>query len=73
MVIDFQGEKRIKKKWFTRQITLISGNIDADTVFTYDINTEVYYSCAATLHGELWVIGGRYKKQQVILIKKIYY
>ena len=28
------------------------GNVDDDTAFTYDDDTEVYASCAATLHGE---------------------
>ena len=43
------------------------GNVDDDTVFTYDDNTEVYASCAATLQSEFWVVGGRYKERQVII------
>ena len=30
------------------------GNVDEDTVFTYDEDTEVYASCAATLNDEFW-------------------
>ena len=45
-----------------------SGNIDDDTVFTYETGTEVSQSCAATLHDEFWVIGGYKNKRQVIII-----
>ena len=36
-----------------------------DINFTYDLNTEVYGSCAATLDGEMFVLGGYNKKRQV--------
>ena len=50
---------------YTSKITISSGNIDADTVFTYGNDTEVFASCAATLHNEFWVIGGYNKQRQV--------
>ena len=65
MVIDFEGRKLTITKSYTGEINISSGNIDADTVFTYETDTEVYASCAATLHGEFWVIGGANKKRQV--------
>ena len=46
-------------------ICLNLGNVDDDIVFTYDVETEVEASCAATLNDEFWVIGGYYKKRQV--------
>ena len=49
------------------KFTIRSGNIDDDTVFTYETDTEVDASCAATLHDEFWVIGGKSKKRQVIM------
>ena len=39
--------------------------MDDDINFTYDANTEVYYSCAALLDDEMWVFGGSSKKRQV--------
>ena len=43
----------------------VQGNVDDDIVFTYETDTEVSCSCAATLHDEFWVIGGTNKKRQV--------
>ena len=45
----------------------VQGNVDDDIVFTYETDTEVFKSCAATLNGEFWVLGGYYQKRQVIL------
>ena len=42
-----------------------SGEVDDDISFTYDAMTEVYYSCAASLNGEMWVLGGYNHKRQV--------
>ena len=42
--------------------------MDDETVFTYDSDTEVHQSCAATLNDEFWVIGGSNKKRQVIMV-----
>ena len=44
----------------------ILGNVDDDIAFTFEKDTEVFGSCAATLNGEFWVIGGQKKKRQVI-------
>ena len=43
----------------------ILGEVDDNINFTYDANTEVYYSCAASLNDEMWVFGGYYKRRQV--------
>ena len=43
----------------------ISGEVDDDINFTYEPDTEVYGSCAATLDGEMFVLGGWNKKRQV--------
>ena len=39
--------------------------MDDDINFNYEANTEVYYSCAASLSDEMWVFGGSFKKRQV--------
>ena len=36
-----------------------------DINFTYDANTEVYRSCAASLNDEMWVFGGDDQRRQV--------
>ena len=43
----------------------ILGNVDYDPEFTFDEDTEVYGSCAASLNDEFWVLGGNNKKRQV--------
>ena len=35
-----------------------SGNTDYDVEVTFGENARVYYSCAATLNGDFWVLGG---------------
>ena len=45
----------------------ILGEVDDDINFTYDTNTEVYRSCAASLNNEMWVLGGSSKQRQVNL------
>ena len=45
----------------------VLGNVDDDIVFTYETDTEVFKSCAATLNGEFWVLGGYYQSRQVVL------
>ena len=42
-----------------------SGKFDNDINFTYEPNTEVEDSCAATLDGEMFVLGGWNHKRQV--------
>ena len=46
-------------------IIFILGNVDYDPEFTFDDDTEVYGSCAASLNDEFWVLGGNNKKRQV--------
>ena len=41
------------------------GEVDLDINFAFDSNTEVVDSCAASLHGEMWVLGGYNQKRQV--------
>ena len=41
--------------------------MDDDINFTYDDNTEVDRSCAASLNDEMWVLGGYPNKRQVNL------
>ena len=43
----------------------IWGETDDDINFTYEANTEVYESCAASLNDEMWVLGGYNQKRQV--------
>ena len=38
-----------------------------DINFTYEANTEVHYSCAASLNDKMWVFGGSIEKRQVNL------
>ena len=64
MVIDFEGSTltiSVSSKFFCL------GNVDDDIVFTFEDDTEIYESCSATLNDEFWVIGGYYKKRQVII------
>ena len=52
----------------------ILGEVDDDINFTYEDNTQVYRSCAASLNDEMWVLGGYTKKRQVnlkLLDKKV--
>ena len=49
--------------------------MDDDINFTYEENTEVDFSCAASLNDEMWVLGGYKKKRQVnlkLLDKRVY-
>ena len=46
-----------------------SGNVDEDTIFTYDSNTDVYGSCAATLNDEFCVIGSRGSEKRQVRMK----
>ena len=42
-----------------------SGEVDDDLNFSYEKNTEVYESCAASLNGEMWVLGSNHLPKQV--------
>ena len=57
--------KTTKKKVEKNVHGIFSGDIDDDINFEYESNTEVYQSCATTLDGEMWVLGGYYKRRQV--------
>ena len=46
---------------------LFSGEVNDDLRFTYDPRTEVRGSCAASLDGEMFVLGGWYLPQQVYI------
>ena len=39
----------------------MDNNID----FTYEANTEVFFSCGASMNDEMWVFGGNSLKRQV--------
>ena len=43
----------------------ILGEVDDDINFTYEDNTQVYRSCAASLNDEMWVLGGNNQRRQV--------
>ena len=43
------------------------GEVDDDINFTYEANTEAYFSCAASLNDEMWVFGGYNQRRQVNL------
>ena len=45
----------------------ILGEVDDDIDFSYEANTQVSLSCAASLNDEMWVFGGYNKKRQVNL------
>ena len=49
--------------------TFNKGEVDDDIDFTYDEDTEVEQSCAASLNGEMWVLGGYYEQRQVNISK----
>ena len=44
---------------------MIVGEVDDDINFNYDTDTEVRGSCAASLNGKMFVLGGWNQKQQV--------
>ena len=44
-----------------------SGDITENFEFTINDDTEVQQSCSAILNGELFIIGGENKKNQVII------
>ena len=50
---------------------LSSGDVDDDLNFKYGADTTVYGSCGASLEGEMFVIGGWYRKRQVCIINQL--
>ena len=51
--------------YFEIMTYLSSGEVDDDINFNYDTNTEVSRSCAASLNGKMFVLGGWNQRQQV--------
>ena len=47
----------------------MAGEVDDDIDFTFEQNTEVYGSCATSLEGEMWVLGGEQQQRQVYITK----
>ena len=50
---------------------LSSGDVDNHLDFDYGAHTEVFGSCGASLEGEMFVIGGWYRKRQVCIINQL--
>ena len=74
MVIGYNGKLHLNIHVTLSLITFIEndnnnilGEVDDDINFTYEDNTQVYRSCAASLNDEMWVLGGYEKKRQVNL------
>ena len=44
--------------------------MDDEVNFTYETETEVFRSCAASLNDEMWVLGGYYQKRQVNFLRQ---
>jgi len=69
MVIRYNGKLHLNitlwSLFITNDNNNISGEVDDDINFTFEENTVVYYSCAASLNDEMWVLGGMYKERQV--------
>ena len=64
MVIGYNGKQNLLILSFLKY-NIYSGEVDYDINFTYEDNTEVRGSCAASLHDEMWVLGSYSKKRQV--------
>ena len=47
------------------------GDVDDHLDFEYGADTEVYNSCGATLNGDMFVIGGWYKRRQVCILNQL--
>ena len=41
------------------------GNVQRDLKLNFEKDTEVYWSCGASLNGQYWIIGGHHEKRQV--------
>ena len=48
-------------------IDLSLGNVDDDLDFDYESSTQVFASCGASLHGEMFVLGGQHHTRQVCI------
>ena len=71
MVIGYNGKLHLNitqsSLFIANDNNNILGEVDDDINFTYEDRTEVYYSCAASLNDEMWVLGGSIQKRQVNL------
>ena len=65
MVIGLNGKSALTTMYFEIMTRLSSGDVDDDLNFAYDTNTEVWGSCAASLNGKMFVLGGWDKSKQV--------
>ena len=68
MVIGYNGKLHLNMNlsllFIANDNNNILGQVDDDINFAYEDNT-VYYSCAASLNDEMWVLGGGNQKRQV--------
>ena len=78
MVIGYNGKLHLNitqsSLFIANDNNNILGELDDDINFTFEDNTEVFYSCAASLNDEMWVLGGYNKRRQVnlkLLDKKV--
>ena len=72
MVIGYDGKSKLHIPDVTYNFIFIEcdkknylGNVNNDIDFTYEPNTGVTDSCAASLNGEMWVLGDFNNKRQV--------
>lgn len=67
MVIGYNGLHNFVSLIFLlfKNNLIILGEVDDDINFTYDADTSVAYSCAASLNDEMWVLGGSGQSRQV--------
>ena len=52
------------------QLRTYLGNVQRDLKLNFEKDTEVYWSCGATLNGQHWIIGGYRDKRQVSHLQK---
>ena len=78
MVIGYNGKLHLNitlsSLFIANDNNNILGEVDDDINFTFEDNTEVFYSCAASLNDEMWVLGGSDNARQVnlkLLVKKV--
>ena len=69
MVIGYNGKLHLNitqsSLFIANDNNNILGEVNDDINFTFEDNTEVDYSCAASLNDEMWVLGGYNKERQV--------
>ena len=69
MVIGYNGKLHLNitlwSLFITNDKNNILGEVDDDINFTFEDNTEVEFSCAASLNDEMWILGGNSLRRQV--------